>query len=154
MFTQGCTTEERYFFRMSVLDTPIHLLILNSTKFFEYLSRDCRENAHIIEITADNCVPNKFGVKYHHLLSGFVESDIFSHIFNAVSLPTVTLADLGVCRDLLEISAEPLLLTYGPNDQKVDEDLLKQINAVGGMGIYEIEFKLTNLSNNNLIYKV
>ena len=107
----------------------MHLLILNSTEFFEYLSHDYRENACVIEITPDKCVPNKYKVKYHHLLSGFVGSDILDHIFNSVSPPTVSLADLGVYRDLLEISAEPL--TYG---QQVDNKLLKQISTVGGTG--------------------
>ena len=139
MFAQGCTIEERYFFRMSVIDRPIHILILNSTEFFEYLSKDYRDNAYVIEITPDNCVPNTFGVKYHHLLSGFVESDVFGYVFDAVSPPTITLDRLGVCRDLLKISTEPLVLTYGPNDKKVSKDVLKKISAVGGMGIYEIE---------------
>ena len=40
MFRQLCTTEERYFFRMSVIDTPMHMLILNNTEFIEYLSHD------------------------------------------------------------------------------------------------------------------
>ena len=115
------------------------LLILNSTEFFEYLSKDYQKNACIIEITPDKCVPNKYKVKYHHLLSGFIESDIFGHIFDGVSPSTVNLADLSVCRDRLEISAEPLLLTYGPNDQKVDDKVLEQISTVGGIEICEID---------------
>ena len=107
MFIQGCTTEERYFFRISVMDTPMHILILNSTEFMEYLSSDYRENACVIEITKEKSVPNKSKVKYHHLLPGFVENDVLGHIFDGVSPATVNLAHLGVCRDLLELSPEP-----------------------------------------------
>ena len=60
-------TEKRYFFRMSVIDTPMHMVILNSTEFIQFLSSDYRENACIIEITPDKCIPNKYKVKYHHL---------------------------------------------------------------------------------------
>lgn len=68
-----------------------------------------------------------------------MKSDILGYIFDAVSPPTVGLDNLGVCRDLLEISAEPLMLTYGPNDQDVDDQLLKQINTVGGIGVRLID---------------
>ena len=117
------------------MDTPIQMLILNSTEFIDYLSTDYRETACVLEINPEKCIPNKFDVKYHQLLSRFVEIDIFGHIFDGVSPPTTGLDDLGICRDILEISTEPLMLTYGPNDQDVDEQVLNQINTVGGIGV-------------------
>ena len=149
MVMQGYTIEEQYFFHMSVMDTPMHMLVLNSTEFIEYLSPDYRENACLIEIT-----PDKYKVKYHHLLSGFVESDMLGHIFDGVSPPTVGLADLGVCRDLFEISAKHLMLTYSLNDQDVDEQVLKQINIVGEIGVKLIDssnFKIIIMSMNKSV---
>jgi len=92
-------------------------------------------NACVIEITKEKCVPNKYKVKYHYLLPGFVENDVFGHIFDGVSRATVSLAHLGVCRDLLQMSSEPLVLTYGPNDAEVDEHILQEISTVGGIGV-------------------
>ena len=36
-FIQGLTTEERYFFRISIIYTPIQVLILNNLEFTKYL---------------------------------------------------------------------------------------------------------------------
>ena len=36
-FTQVLTTEERYFFRISIIYTPIQVLILNNLEFTEYI---------------------------------------------------------------------------------------------------------------------
>ena len=47
--------------------------------------------------------------------------------------------DVGVCTDLLERSPEPLLLSFGLEDKDLDEDVLSEINTVGGMGVKLIE---------------
>jgi hypothetical protein len=86
-----------------------------------------------------NCIPNKIKIKYYHFLNGFVENEIFGHVFDGVSNAMITLADLGVCTDLLERSPEPLLLSFGPEDKDLDEDVLSEINTVGGMGVKLIE---------------
>ena len=96
----------------------------------------------MIEITKKNCVPNQYKVKYHHLLSGFVTTNILGHIFDGVSPATVILADMGVCPDILEISPESLILTYGPNDAAVEEEVLEEMNAVGGICVKLILPKL------------
>ena len=67
----------------------------------------------------------------HYLLNGFVENDIFDGISSAAA----NVSDLGVCKDLLEMFPEPLVLTFGANDAEVDEDVLQQMNTVGGMGV-------------------
>jgi hypothetical protein len=33
------------------------------------------------------------------------------------------------------MSPEPLTLTYGPNDEEVDEHVLQEMNTVGGIGV-------------------
>ena len=139
MFRQGCTTEERYFMRMSLIETPMKILIVNTDEYMKFLSRDYRENAYVIEITKEKCVPNKGKVKYYHLLNGFVENDILGHVFDGVSPAVVNLSNLGVCGDLLEISPEPLILTFGANDAEVDEDVLQEMNTVGGIGLKLID---------------
>ena len=48
-------------------------------------------------------MPNKYKVKYHHLFPGLVENDVLGHVFDGVFPATVSLAHLGVCRDLLEM---------------------------------------------------
>ena len=63
MFRQGCTTEERYFMRMSLIETPIKILIVNTDEYINFLSKDYRENAYVLEITREKCVPNKGKVK-------------------------------------------------------------------------------------------
>ena len=81
----------------------------------------------VIEITQENFVPNRYKVNYYHLLPGFVPNKIFGHIFDGVSSEYVNLTHIGVgvCPDLLQISAEPLTLTYGPNNKEVDDKILR-----------------------------
>ena len=107
-FIQGLTTEERYFFRISVMDTPIQVLILNNLEFTEYLSPDYRKNICVMDITKENCVLNEYKVKYYRLLLGFVQNDIFRRTFNGISSPCVSLSHLGVCLDVLQMAPELL----------------------------------------------
>ena len=87
----------------------------------------------MIEIFKENCVPNQYKVKYHHF--GFMTNDIFGHIFDGVSPATVSLSDISVCLSILEMFPEPLTLTYGSNDADVEEEVLEETNAVGGIGV-------------------
>ena len=93
-FMQGLTTEERYFFRILVLDTPIQVLIINNLEFTEYLSSDCRKNIRVTPITRENYVPTEYRVKYYPLLLVFLPNNILGHIFGGVSSPCVSLTHL------------------------------------------------------------
>ena len=135
VFTQGFCIEERYFLKMSLMETPMKILIVNSDEYIKYLSSDYRENAYVLVIDKRNCIPNKIKVKYYQFLNGFVENEIFGHLFDGVSYAIITLSDLGVCSDLLERSPEPLLLSFGLEDKNLDEDVLGEINNVGGIGV-------------------
>ena len=73
-------------------------------------------------------------VKYHHLLPGFAEDKIIGYRFDGVSPPFIELSELGVRPDLLEIRNEPICMSYGPNNQDVDEEITDAMNKVGGMG--------------------
>ena len=134
-------TEERYFFRILVLDTPVQVLIINNLEFLRYLPSDYKQNMCVIEIIQENFVPNRYKVKYYHLLLGFVPNKIFGYIFDGVSSAYVNLAHIGLCTDLLQISAEPLPLIYGPNNEEVNDKILREINSVGSIGVNLIYFQ-------------
>ena len=85
---------------MMVSDSIIQVLILNNVNFGQYLSQDYRDNIHVIEITKEFCTPNKQGVKYFHLLSGFKEDPILGYKFDAISDPLGSLYYLGICPNL------------------------------------------------------
>jgi hypothetical protein len=68
-----------------------------------------------------------------------VKNEIFGHVFDGVSDALLTLSDLGVCSDLLERSPEPLLVSFGPEDADLDEDVLNEMNTVGGIGVKLID---------------
>ena len=142
--TQGFSIEERYFLKISLMETPMKILIVNNDEYIKYLISDYRENAYVLVIDKRNCIPNKIKIKYYHFLNGFVENEIFGHVFDGVSNAMITLANLGVCTDLLERSPEPLLLSFGPEDKDLDEDVLSEINTVGGMGVKLIKVRFDN----------
>ena len=129
VFTQGFCIEERYFLKMSLMETPMTILIVNSDEYIKYLSSDYREKAYVLVIDKRNCIPNKIKVKYYQFLNGFVENEIFGHLFDGVSDAIIILSDLGVCSDLLERSPEPLLLSFGPEDKNLDEDVFGEIGV-------------------------
>ena len=123
VLTQGFCIEERYFVKITLMETPIKVLIVNTDEYIKYLSSDYQENSDVLVIDEKNCIPNKKKVKYYHLLNGFVENEIFGHVFDGVSDAILTLSDLGVCSDLLERSPEPLVFSFGPEDTELDEDV-------------------------------
>lgn len=105
--TQGFSAEERYFIKITLRETPMRRLIVNNKEYMKHMSPDYEKNAYVLVIDEKNCIPNKIGVKYYHLLNGFVRNEIFGHIFDGASNAMIDLADLGVCSDLLERSPKP-----------------------------------------------
>ena len=74
-------------------------------------------------------------IKYYHLLRRFVPNDILGHIFDEILFSFINLSKIGVCPDLLQIAFEPIILTYSPNDQELDDEILEEMNSVGRIGI-------------------
>ena len=51
MFTQGLSSEERYYLKM--IDSPLQVLILNNIDYYQYWSEDYRANSYILNITKE-----------------------------------------------------------------------------------------------------
>ena len=52
--TQGFSIEERYFLKISLMETPIKILIVNNDEYIKYLRSDYRENAYVLVIDKRN----------------------------------------------------------------------------------------------------
>ena len=90
--TQGFSAEERYFIKITLRETPMMRLIVNNKEYMKHMSPDYEKNAYVLVIDEKNCIPNKIGVKYYHLLNGFVRSEtryrrqcFFSNLFLSIS---------------------------------------------------------------------
>ena len=55
--TQGFSIEERYFLKISLMETPMKILIVHNDEYIKYLSSDYRENAYVLVIDKKNCIP-------------------------------------------------------------------------------------------------
>ena len=133
--------EERYFIRVTIMDSLLLTLILSRDwkEFLEFLSEDYGENVAIVRITWRKCVPNRTKVKSFQLLPSFRRCPIFGYKFNGISPPLVDLSDLGVCPDLIQIRREPIFLTHGPTYILIEMDVVENINWFGGLGIKVLE---------------
>ena len=156
--TQGFSIEERFFIKVTLSETPIRILIVNNDEYMKHISPDYKENAYVLVIDKNKCIPNKKNLKYYHLLNGFVRNEIFGHVFDGVSDAIITLSDLGVSSDLIERSPEPLTMSFGPEDKELNDEIIGEMKSgalVGEMSVKLIDNKLffvidkLNLKYNN-----